>query len=69
MQRTLCNNDNNNTYDDNDIDAERIHIKINRQINKTIYESSLRMMRVKFVLQSETTKSSYSTNTRDKFDH
>ena len=30
MQRTLCNNDNNNTYDDNDIDAERIHIKINR---------------------------------------
>ena len=64
------------TFNDNDIDAVTIYIKIKysgktadrliKQCMKKLYKSFKNEKRVKFVLQYETTKLSYFTNTKDK---
>ena len=77
IKHTLRNNDNNNMFNDNEIDdAIRIYIKIKysgetadrliKQCMKKLYKCFKKEKRVKFVLQYETTKLSYFTNTKDK---
>ena len=77
VKHTLRNNDNNNTFNDNDIDvAVRIYINIKysgetadtliKKCIKERYNCFKKDKRVKFVLQYETTKLSYFTNTKDK---
>ena len=76
IKRALRNNDNNNTFNDNDIDAVTIYIRIKysgetanrliKQCIKKLYKCLKTEKRVKFVLQYETTKLSYFTNTKDK---
>ena len=77
VKHTLRSNDNNNTFNDNDIDvAVRIYINIKysgetadtliKKCIKERYNCFKKDKRVKFVLQYETTKLSYFTNTKDK---
>ena len=76
IKHVLPNNDNNNTYNDNEIDDIRIYIKIKyseetaarlvKHCMKKLYKCFKNEKRVKFVLQYETTKLSYFTNTKDK---
>ena len=76
IKHALHNNDNNNTFNDNDIHTVRICIKIKyfgetadrliKQCMKKLYKCFKNEKRVKFVIQYETTKLSYFTNTKDK---
>ena len=72
--RNKCNS--NNTFNHNDIHAVRIYIKIKhsgetaesliKQCTKKLYKNFKNENRIKFVLQYQTTKLPYFTNTNDK---
>ena len=76
IKHALHNNDNDNTFNNNDIDAVTFYIKnkysgetadrLIKQCIKKLYKCFKSEKRVKFALQYETTKLSYFTNTKDK---
>ena len=79
IKHTLRDNDNNNTFNDNEIDvavAATVFINIKysgeaadrliKQCMKKLYKCFMKRKRVKSFLQYEATKLSYFTNTKDK---
>ena len=65
IKHTLRNNDNNKMFNDNEIDGT-VRIYKFKQCMKKLYKCFKKEKRVKHVLQYETTKLSYFTNTKDK---
>ena len=65
IKHTLRNNDNNKMFNVNEIDGT-VRIYKSKQCMKKLYKCFKKEKRVKHVLQYETTKLSYFTNTKDK---